>query len=338
MTSQELKDFAINVVGVDAIGIAPIERFVTAPEYMNPKTVFPGAKSVIVFARRILRGCYRGIEQGTHWPSYQVFAYSGLTKLVHQANYRPYFERALKVRSDILPTGDDSCMNTMGWISYCHLYMQDYDAAEKALEEGKNFLFVYTASLDGLLHDQIGNPPAIREKLSGIRQQIGSLYRKAREYAPEVHFSVISDHGMTPLTGTVDVMKEIEQSGLVFGKDYGACYDSTMSRFHYLNEKAKEVIPEIMKKFPGHFLCKEEEIRYGIYRTDRMFGDAIFLLNAGIQIVPSDMGGKPLNGMHGFAPEDEHSFAVILSNSPIPEKVKNVSDYFNFMTERAEQL
>ena len=85
-------------------------------------------------------------------------------------------------------------------------------------------------------------------------------------------------------------------------------------------------------------LCKEEEIRYGIYRTDRMFGDAIFLLNAGIQIVPSDMGGKPLNGMHGFAPEDEHSFAVILSNSPIPEKVKNVSDYFNFMTERAEQL
>ena len=214
----------------------------------------------------------------------------------------------------------------------------NYLAAEKALEEGKNFLFVYTASLDGLLHDQIGNPPAIREKLSGIRQQIGSLYRKAREYAPEVHFSVISDHGMTPLTGTVDVMKEIEQSGLVFGKDYGACYDSTMSRFHYLNEKAKEVIPEIMKKFPGHFLCKEEEIKYGIYRTDRMFGDAIFLLNAGIQIVPSDMGGKPLNGMHGFAPEDEHSFAVILSNSPIPEKVENVSDYFNFMTERAEQL
>ena len=88
MTSQELKDFAINVVGVDAIGIAPIERFEGAPEYMSPRTVFPGVKSVIVFARRIIRGCYRGIERGTHWPSYQVFAYSGLTKLVHQANYR----------------------------------------------------------------------------------------------------------------------------------------------------------------------------------------------------------------------------------------------------------
>jgi ferredoxin len=88
MTSEELKKFAKEVVGVDAIGIAPIERFETAPEYMHPRQIFPGVKSVIVFTRRILRGCYRGIERGTHWPSYQVFAYAGLTKLVHQANYR----------------------------------------------------------------------------------------------------------------------------------------------------------------------------------------------------------------------------------------------------------
>ena len=93
-----------------------------------------------------------------------------------------------------------------------------------------------------------------------------------------------------------------------------------------------------MKNFPGHFLSEEEEIKYGIYRTDRIFGDVIFLLEPGIQIVPSDMGNKPLNGMHGFAPEDEHSFAVILSNTPIPEQVENVADYFNFMTERADKL
>ena len=32
MTSEELKKYAKEVVGVDAIGIAPIERFATAPE------------------------------------------------------------------------------------------------------------------------------------------------------------------------------------------------------------------------------------------------------------------------------------------------------------------
>ena len=215
---------------------------------------------------------------------------------------------------------------------------KNYAAAEKAIENGKNFLFVYTAGFDGLLHEKISDTAAIQNKLAEISTQIRHLYRKAAEHAEKVHFTVISDHGMTPLAGTADIMKAVNTSGLVFGKDYGACFDSTMARFYYLNEKAEAVISGLMQQFPGHFLSKDEEIRYGIYRADRIFGDAIFLLDTGIQIVPSDMGDKPLNGMHGFAPEDEHSFAVILSNIPIPENVKNVTDYFNFMAERANEL
>ena len=42
MTAEELKKFAKEVVGVDSIGIAPIERFETAPEYMHPRQIFPG--------------------------------------------------------------------------------------------------------------------------------------------------------------------------------------------------------------------------------------------------------------------------------------------------------
>ena len=215
---------------------------------------------------------------------------------------------------------------------------ENYFAAEKAVEEGKTFLFVYTASFDGLLHDKIKDSSAINNKLAEIQSSIERLYKKAGEYAENVHFTVISDHGMTPLSGTVDIMNEMEKSGLVFGKDYGACYDSTMARFYYLNKKAEGVISERMKGFPGHFLSKEEEIKYGIYRQDRAFGDAIFLLDAGIQVIPSDMGDKPLNGMHGFEPENEHSHAVILSNEPLPQEIQKVADYFNFMVERAEKL
>ena len=93
-----------------------------------------------------------------------------------------------------------------------------------------------------------------------------------------------------------------------------------------------------MKECPGRFLSEDEEIKYGIYRKDRSFGDAIFLLDAGIQIVPSDMGGSPLNGMHGFIPENEHSYAAILSNEPVPQGVEKVADYFDLMIERAEKL
>ncbi len=215
---------------------------------------------------------------------------------------------------------------------------ENFSAASKALEAGKNFLFVYTASFDGTLHDKVKDFAAVQNKLDTLETYIEELYRKAQEYAETVHFTVISDHGMTPLAGTVDVMQAVEKSGLVFGQDYGACFDSTMARFYYLSKKAESVIPEIMKKFPGRFLSQNEEKKYGIYRTDRMFGDAIFLLDAGIQIVPSDMGSKPLNGMHGFAPEDEDSFAAILSNTDLPENINSVADYFDFMIERANDL
>ena len=215
---------------------------------------------------------------------------------------------------------------------------ENYLAAEKAIENGKNFLFVYTASFDGLLHEKINDFSAVSRKLAKMEKHIGKLYAQAQDHAGKVHFTIISDHGMTPLAGTADIMKAIEQSGLVFGKDYGACYDSTMARFYYLNEKAETVITNLMKEFPGHFLTKEEEIKYGIYREDRTFGDGIFLLEAGLQIVPSDMGGSPLNGMHGFSPEDEHSYAVILSNTSLPHETENVADYFRLMIERADAL
>ena len=215
---------------------------------------------------------------------------------------------------------------------------ENYRAAEKAIENGKNFIFVYTASLDGLLHDKVGDAQKVSDKLAQIQQQVESLYNKAKDFAHKVNFTIISDHGMTPLTGTVDIMKKLNNTQLVFGKDYGACFDSTMARFYYLNEKSEAIIKDLMKEFPGHFLTQAEELEYGIYRKDRAFGDSIFLLDAGIQIVPSDMGGSPLNGMHGFAPENEHSFAAILSNELLPNEVEKVADYFNFMITRVEKL
>ena len=215
---------------------------------------------------------------------------------------------------------------------------ENYLAAEKAIEEGKKFLFVYTASLDGVLHDHIRDEAVIKAKLQEIKLRIQSLFRKAEAFGEKVHFTVISDHGMTPLTGTADIMSAMGESPLSFGRDYGACYDSTMARFYFLNEKAEKMIPEILKKFPGHILSKEEEVGYRIYRKDRIFGDAIFLMDAGIQIVPSDMGGIPLKGMHGFIPENEYSPAAILSNEELPRELGHVADYFNFMIERADTL
>ena len=44
-----------------------------------------------------------------------------------------YFEKALDVKAEVLSCSHDSYINTLCWISQCHVYMQDYAAAEKTL-------------------------------------------------------------------------------------------------------------------------------------------------------------------------------------------------------------
>ncbi|MBQ7206592.1 MAG: alkaline phosphatase family protein [Lentisphaeria bacterium] len=218
---------------------------------------------------------------------------------------------------------------------------RNFEAARRALGEGKTFLFIYTAELDALLHRFPAPPVAdvIREKLAWYREEILSLFKICADLKKTVRLTVISDHGMTPLTKTVDLKSAVEKTPLVFGRDYGACYDSTMFRATFISPDSERIIREAVKPFEndGHWLTADEEKHYGIYRADRLFGDAIFLMAPGIQIVPSDMGNVPLNGMHGFSPEDKDSQAVVLSTDEIPERVRCVSDYFGLMKQRVEE-
>ena len=219
---------------------------------------------------------------------------------------------------------------------------RNFAAAREAITRGDTFIFLYTAELDSLLHRFPAPPIAeeIRAKLAWYREEIESLFDCCREAGRSLRLTVISDHGMTPLTRTVDLKSAVEKTPLVFGRDYGACYDSTMFRATFLAPGAEETIRKALEPFAeyGRWLSEEEEKRYGIYRADRKFGDAIYLMNPGIQIVPSDMGAKPLNGMHGFAPEDKDSQAVILSTDEIPERIRKVADYFGLMKERIEEI
>ena len=216
---------------------------------------------------------------------------------------------------------------------------RNFAAARQAVADGKSFLFIYTAELDALLHQHpVLLDETIRHKLEWYEKEIEELFSCCEKQHKTLRMTVISDHGMTPLTHTADLKSAIESTDLVFGRDYGCCYDSTMLRATFLTPKAESAIREALRPFEdrGHWLTPEEEKRYGIYRADRSFGDAIFLMSPGVQIVPSDMGAKPLNGMHGFAPEDKDSQAVILSTDPIPPEIRRVADYFSLMKRRIE--
>ena len=75
MNAAELKNYA-KQRGSDLAGIASIDRFKDEPPERHPSCIFPECQSVIVLARRILRGSIRGVEEGTNFSStYGSFGY-----------------------------------------------------------------------------------------------------------------------------------------------------------------------------------------------------------------------------------------------------------------------
>ena len=192
--------------------------------------------------------------------------------------------------------------------------------------------FVYSAAFDALQHDNVGKDGVLAPKVEKYAESIRALHAALVAGGRPFELTVFSDHGMTPLRGTVDAPAALAKTGLKWGEDYASAIDSTMARFWWIKPESEAKVRAAFAAFPGRWLTEEEMRRHGIWREDRKFGDAIFLADAGVQFCPSDMGVKPLNGMHGFDPDDEDSAACWLSTVPVPEGVSRVCDYFSVMT------
>jgi predicted AlkP superfamily pyrophosphatase or phosphodiesterase len=206
---------------------------------------------------------------------------------------------------------------------------ENFRAARELFRKGAvDRAFVYSAAFDALQHDNVGKDDVLRPKVEKYAESIRSLYAALEEGGRPFELTVFSDHGMTPLRGTADIPSALEKAGVVWGEDYASAIDSTMARFWWLKSGVEEKVKTALADFPGRWLTDEEKRYHGVWREDAKFGDAIFLADAGVQFCPSDMGVKPLNGMHGFDPADKDSFAAFLSTAPVPDGVSRVCDYF----------
>ena len=80
LTSEMIKKAAL-AAGADVCGIGSMDRFEGAPKEMDPRYLFPEAKSIIGFVFRIPRGVQRGIEEGTQFYQYPSMAYGGINEI-----------------------------------------------------------------------------------------------------------------------------------------------------------------------------------------------------------------------------------------------------------------
>ena len=80
INATDVKKFA-RKAGADLIGVASMDRFEGAPKQMDPRYIFPEAKSLIALGFRIPRGCFRGIEEGTYFISYATMGYADINQV-----------------------------------------------------------------------------------------------------------------------------------------------------------------------------------------------------------------------------------------------------------------
>ncbi|MEA2011803.1 MAG: alkaline phosphatase family protein, partial [Verrucomicrobiota bacterium] len=188
---------------------------------------------------------------------------------------------------------------------------ENFESLSRDIVKGKiQFAFLYTAAMDGLLHKETKEGPSIGRKLDWYKKNIEELVKEVKNHYDDFSLHIISDHGMTTNIKTLDLMSVIEKLPFEFGKDYVAVYDSTMARFWFFNDNAKEQIILSLREFSdSHILDDDEKKKYGIDFSDNMYGETILLMDPGVQIEPCHMGKKALPAMHGYAPEHKDSYA-----------------------------
>jgi predicted AlkP superfamily pyrophosphatase or phosphodiesterase len=173
-------------------------------------------------------------------------------------------------------------------------------ALDDIQSERIDFAFIYWPGLDGLLHMVGNDSPAVPEKLRSYEEWIAQLVHAAQAHYAEVRLYVFSDHGMANCDESIDLRPQVDALGLTMGKDYAVVYDSTMARFWFFNDRARQLISQRLEQIPEGRVVPEAELRsLGTFFPDHYFGELIFLLREGVLIVPSDMGKTRLRGMHG---------------------------------------
>ena len=206
-------------------------------------------------------------------------------------------------------------------------------------QERIDFAFLYWPALDGLLHRVGNDSPDVPQKLRSYEPWLDELLATAHRHYDEVKLYIFSDHGMANCDELVDLQAQVNALGLKVGTDYVVVYDSTMARFWFLNDLARQAVTACLALVPeGRILPDAELEELGTLFPDRYFGEMIFLMNEGVLIVPSHMGERPIRAMHGYHPSAPHSYAALLSNQPdIPADITGIPDVYKLMVRDAEE-
>ncbi len=210
---------------------------------------------------------------------------------------------------------------------------ENLEALEQHVAAGTGeFLFCYTAGLDATLHREGAAGAGVRTWLAGLAPLLGRIEAAGARRGATPWIYLLSDHGMVDVDRTVDVMGRLAALPVRWPEDYLAFFDSTMARFWWRGDAARDQVRAALALEPaGRWLDDAELEREGCRFPTRDYGDDVFLLDPGALMVPSFMGSRPVRAMHGYDPSHPEMAALLWSNRPIPAEVRHLTHVRGFL-------
>lgn len=176
---------------------------------------------------------------------------------------------------------------------------------QRASLDRVDLVFLFVGDLDGIGHRYGPNSPEYRDAVWGMGHFIRQVQGRIEKEQGDVSCLVFGDHGMVEVQRLVDVHSTLEGLPVRPFSDYLYFLDSTLARFWFFNDRARQIVTQAMEAVRGGRLLTDEDREvYRIRYPHNRFGELIWWADGGALISPNFWQDQKLvRGMHGYRRE-----------------------------------
>ena len=191
----------------------------------------------------------------------------------------------------VLPiNGKPSIFTALGATHCRYVFQDDHRRLQQFVDEiaegDQTLEMVEAHSLDRLGHWNLDNEERMAGSYHCMDDFVAAVHAKCRRTGTGL--LLLSDHGMEPVIGYVDLYGELGSLD-VPSDDYDMFVENTKSTFWFHSDAARSKIMSRLTALEHAALVPREEMkRFGLHFLDNCYGDAYFYTSPGYTFYPND--------------------------------------------------
>jgi len=201
------------------------------------------------------------------------------------------YVKHMETEKVVLPiNGKPSIFTVLGAGQSRYVFQDDHHRLQQFVDEiaaGEQlFEMIEAHSLDRLAHWNLDNDEQMLASYQRMDDFVASVHAKCRRTCTRL--LLVSDHGMEPVVGYVDLYGELRSLDVPID-DYDFFVENTKSTFWFHSDAARSKIKSrLVALGHGTLMPRESMKRFGLHFSDNTYGDAYFYANPGYTFFPND--------------------------------------------------